>query len=597
MGLQAEASQNLALAQSVYEEVVSRHPDGLWGRRAQTRLDLISGSGPLGERVEWSTHRLVDQVTDVGVLAGLGIGSYGFHWARGSLLRFLGTESFRARALANIGGFVTEVPSMVLATRTIHHFIPPAGGATGLSLSQEMGHMALTLLALRTAGGLTHRALGPWRNSSFGSTALPQLAMFNGILAMRSLEIQLGWAETQNADAFLVDSLAILIQFNAMARMLPLPKSSLGQPRSHRRIQGPEFLQVPQFAGASSMVASPRISVFDGMLLAMSQRPTSSAPPPRLTEVSSPAHRPTRSGVQLRGDRAEYGPVFKSLSLLDQELHDFYGKGVLHRGDWRNHSLSALHRTQECLLWLDDVYQVQNPGKGSMPHLQQLIREIGESHRLLSRYTPDSSTSYLTGQRAELVEAFLRHQYEVPNKTINFFNGDATLPDVIQSARLSRLALQDFMETYTLPQGPVFQGALNVEMVSQAKNIAQDFFRAYAFFPRRPWYGGTVEATQNFSKFLVQVRQRYANAGKPLVYLEETLGTQSEVELALQKLTRSGETPQSLIEGPQLKILMDQLYRAPMDYAEFLKTGRLSHLRNSRHRMSLAKDILHPSND
>src|SRR5690606_1494894 len=82
----------------------------------------------------------------------------------------------------------------------------------------------------------------------------------------------------------------------------------------------------------------------------------SSYPPPAMEPVRGPASpRRTSSGVQIRGNGDGFEPIVDSLSRLEMELHRVLEAGNLRQRDWKTPSLSALGRTRETLIWLDQV--------------------------------------------------------------------------------------------------------------------------------------------------------------------------------------------------------------------------------------------------
>ena len=593
LGQTAEASQHYGLSRSIYEAIVAEQPGSTWAGQAQNRLNLMEGGGRLGDRLEWAASRLADQVTDVGVLAGMGVGSYGYFLSRSAALRLLGAETLGARALANCLGFATEVPGMVLTTRAVHHWVPPAGGVGATTLAQDFRHLGLSLLALRGAGGLTRSILGPMTGAPLATRALPQVAMFNGILAMRGLEHYLDWNRAQSPEAFMVDAMSLYIQFNAMARLVPHPPAT-ALPASRPRIRPDgEWSPSLSLAWAHGMAGPARgPGALDSTVLMSQGASPSSYPPPAMEPARGGGPRRGGSGVQVRGGTLRYTPIVESFSQLETEVHEILNQGNFHLGEWKAPSQSVLSRTRETLLWLDDVGRSHLQRRASLPYLPEIVGEIEFTHRLLSEFNPETGRVELDPQQLALLDSYLSHQYAVPNKMINFINGDASMAEVHSSARLSRLALQDFIEGHTLPPGPVFAGELNGELVAQANRYGGNIFRAYSISARRPWYGPTLESAQGFEDYLRQTGRRMGNAAKPNLFVEGTQVLENELQQMLQVLEYFGRSKGRLPQGPRLDTFLTHLFKAPNAYAQFLETGRMSYLRTSQFHLSQAKASL-----
>ncbi|MCC7345083.1 MAG: hypothetical protein IT573_09095, partial [Deltaproteobacteria bacterium] len=202
-------------------------------RRAEERLELLSGRGSFGARSEFMLRRLAQGAADPAAIFAMGAAGALYRVTRlATLARVTATPTagvltrgLGARALAGFAGFAVEAPAFTLASRL-------AGRALGREQEFSLGALArdtasgyLVLGGLRFAGWMSGAA---YSRIAAPAGAVPQQplralfrqgGMLSGILLGHALEVEAGLRPASGAAATLADSLATLLQFNVAGRL------------------------------------------------------------------------------------------------------------------------------------------------------------------------------------------------------------------------------------------------------------------------------------------------------------------------------------------------------------------------------------------
>lgn len=229
----------LQLAASVFQFLVETSPEGSsanrsgihWGRRAQARLDALSGGGTFGERSETFLRHFARETSDPALLLGMGFAGAIFRVTRGVALAELSaarvTSPVLARGLAGLAGFAVEAPAFVLASRAVHGALGAPDRAGEQALGREILSSYLFLGAMKASGAvasaLHRRVVGSAERLSgaarLSSRVLPQVGMLSGIMVGHRLEQWAGLRPAQDASSLLAESLATLLHFNVSGRV------------------------------------------------------------------------------------------------------------------------------------------------------------------------------------------------------------------------------------------------------------------------------------------------------------------------------------------------------------------------------------------
>ncbi len=135
------------------------------------------------------------------------------------------TRGAVARTLAGVAGFGAEVPTFSAASRAVNAALGRKMDWSAGALGSELAQGALFLGAIRTVG-VGGRSLQRSLNAGPQAGAvLGQASLFTGILAGQTLEEAAGFRAPRDGATALVDSLGMLVSFNAAGR---LSRSLLG---------------------------------------------------------------------------------------------------------------------------------------------------------------------------------------------------------------------------------------------------------------------------------------------------------------------------------------------------------------------------------
>ncbi|MCC6272996.1 MAG: hypothetical protein IT572_05975 [Deltaproteobacteria bacterium] len=233
-GARQELEQRLEIAAEVYSRLLREagdYPAIL--RRARERLDAVQGRGNWAPRAEFLLRRLAQEASEPTALFAMGAAGAAFRVTRLAALSRLSaapgvnflTRGFGARAISGLAGFTVEAPTFTLAGRL-------AGTALGREqdwglrvLGRDLASSFLVLGGLKLAGwgaGAVHRGLagaaGTLRERPL-QILFQQGGMLTGILLGHRMEEWAGLRLPVAGATTLVDSLAMLLQFNVAGRL------------------------------------------------------------------------------------------------------------------------------------------------------------------------------------------------------------------------------------------------------------------------------------------------------------------------------------------------------------------------------------------
>lgn len=277
LGQRLETADRLDAAVRIYTAIAAE-PASLASvrRRAQSRLDAMTGVGSSALRSEFLLRRLSREAMDPAGLAGLTAASLLFRMTRvAALSRLVGapsanflTRGFGARAAASLLGFGVEATAFPLATRGAGLMLGREFEWGAGPIGREIAGSFLTLGAMKLMGW----AAGGAR---FSSAPLRQAGMLGGIVLGHRLEALAGLRPRVDGATAWVDGLAMLVQVNAAGRLahgilgpglrsweteLELQSRSLAAVVSSQPERGPtaSFALVPPPAFATALAAAPR---------------------------------------------------------------------------------------------------------------------------------------------------------------------------------------------------------------------------------------------------------------------------------------------------------------------------------------------------
>jgi hypothetical protein len=262
-GARQESKGRLAYAASAYEMALSLGEDS----QAQRRLNALHFEGSFGDQAELLFRDFFRQATSPEMLGGMAAGSLiGQGIQAVSLARLLGgqaaffTRGIGARGLASGLGLLGEAPAVVLASKGLRQ----ASGASvdwgAKSLGHEILGMGLSLGMLKSGSALT---------APLKSPLLHQAGSFTALFAANRLESAIGLRAPSSALSALMDSAAMLFQFQIGGKLLNAASGgalsrSLSELQMRSRLneaprfpEGPSDASLLEFAGAHGRRPSP----------------------------------------------------------------------------------------------------------------------------------------------------------------------------------------------------------------------------------------------------------------------------------------------------------------------------------------------------
>ncbi|MCC6272741.1 MAG: PAS domain-containing protein [Deltaproteobacteria bacterium] len=283
-----ELSGNLAVASELYQglENAGEETPAAVAARARTQRNAILGVGDGGRRAEFLLRRLALEACDPAGIAGMVLAGGVFRVTRlAALGRLAATPSlgmisrgFLARAAASTAAFALEAPAFTLGSRATHQILGREVDWSGHALARDFASSYLVLGGLKVAGwagGAAYRAtagsVGAVRERPL-QLLFQQGGMFGGILFGHWLEAEAGLRPRQAGATTLVDSLAMLAQFNVAGRLasrglgegfhareraLDLQTEGLGRALPPVRPLAPRLALQPALAGIGAEAAPP----------------------------------------------------------------------------------------------------------------------------------------------------------------------------------------------------------------------------------------------------------------------------------------------------------------------------------------------------
>ncbi len=252
LGLRLEIADQLDAAAAVYSTLAEPRGPALppvpqeIQKQANRQLAALRGTGGFGPRAEFLLRRLSREALEPATLLGLGAASAAFRATRVATLARLGagpaelwSRGFGARLTASLFGFGVEGAVFPLATRLGHLVMGRSLEWGSAQLGREIAGSYIVLGALKLSGwgasSVFNRVHGVGREVG-ARHAVPlrsgfaQAAMLGGIYLGHQAEIALGFQAPLDNATTLVDSLAMLVQFNAGAQLA----RGLFGPKFHR---------------------------------------------------------------------------------------------------------------------------------------------------------------------------------------------------------------------------------------------------------------------------------------------------------------------------------------------------------------------------
>lgn len=235
LGQRWERMGLLEAAGSAYEtsaRVQRDHVDSpAFASRIESRLEALRGQGAELPRLEFLGRNLARQATDPAALFAMGCAGMAFRATRLlALSRFTGAWAaspiryLGARFLTNAIAFTAETVTFTAGSRVGNALLLRPQDWSSETLGREYLGGALTLLGLKTMGGLAHAATRRWATGGtlahgLARGVLPQAALFAGIYGSHELEISLGLRPHVDNATGVIDAMAILLQFHAAGRL------------------------------------------------------------------------------------------------------------------------------------------------------------------------------------------------------------------------------------------------------------------------------------------------------------------------------------------------------------------------------------------
>jgi len=280
-----EAGHREGAAAELYAASVGAVRERPLQHRFQTQLDALLGRGASGPRAEFLLRRFAAAASDPAALLALGAAGAAYRLTRlAALSRLVAapanvwTRGFGARAAASLAGFAVEAPVFTFSGRLAGAALgrPQEWGAA--ALGRDLASSYLVLGGLKLAGWASSSAYrgiaGPVGAEQVRPLRLlfQQSGMLAGILLGHSLEQWAGLRPRLDGATTLVDSLALLLQFNVagnLSRRAFGPRWAAWEHGLER--QGETLARTPRFGGglAWTVLAGPRPALATGPRFAL----------------------------------------------------------------------------------------------------------------------------------------------------------------------------------------------------------------------------------------------------------------------------------------------------------------------------------------
>jgi hypothetical protein len=210
-------------------EVVAGGSEASVAGRARRRIDALQGVGDIGARTEVLFGRFAREATEPVALASMGGAGALYRVTRFALLARLSsgpagllTRGFGARALASTLAFSAEASAFPMIMRAGHAALGHSQEWSAELLGHEIASSFFALGGLKLAGagaGSLVRRLGQGNAAAFLGPLFRQTAMLGGIIGGHRLEEWAGLRPQLDGATTMVDSLALLLQFNVAGRL------------------------------------------------------------------------------------------------------------------------------------------------------------------------------------------------------------------------------------------------------------------------------------------------------------------------------------------------------------------------------------------
>ncbi|HKX13318.1 MAG TPA: hypothetical protein VJP40_09210, partial [bacterium] len=227
--------------------------------RSAIRRDALLGRGDTGARAEVLARRFFHEASNPSALIGMAGAQAVFGVTRMALLSRLAasptasvlTRGAGARFVASAGAFMVEAPSFTAFTRLANAGFGHNQDWSLRTVGHEVAASYLTLGAMRATGALTSGAyrriqgLTPGMASTPMQSVFNQAGMFGGIVLGHEAETRLGLRERVDGATTMIDSLAMLLQFNVAGNMLHAAAPGLGRMNQELHLRGEMAAQLP----------------------------------------------------------------------------------------------------------------------------------------------------------------------------------------------------------------------------------------------------------------------------------------------------------------------------------------------------------------
>ncbi len=464
LGQRSETRRDFSTAMNCYTRLAQAAPtDGL-RRRAQQRLEVLRGGGSFGAQVEFLSRQFVDQALDPAMLVGMGVAGATFQGVRLAAFTRLATtpaggfltRGLGARGLAWTVGFAAEFPAFTMSVRGVREAMGVSQDWSGEALRRDLLSSGLTLFALKGMGlagetAMRRIAAGqPTGNAwiRFSGRALPQAAMFTGILGAHQAEAALGWRESTGLGASLVQSLAILLQFNVgghLANGFPTPhfaRTSYERLRDHPDLGA---LLTPQQPRVLTALATPE-GVEMGHILMMAGDRSSSRPPPPFITMGGSDRTPIRE--TLSGESLEAFQALKTdMGQIEKDLVLLYSPRV-QAESWGETARICAEKMDGIVLRARDIIAKNQPDAEEL----HFLHDISEDLQAISRHlrsgeaSAAGESSHLPHVKSMEVQRFLTYLYGSANKLINFIDGTDSIVHPLNNLRYARTWLEKSLQ-------------------------------------------------------------------------------------------------------------------------------------------------------
>lgn len=470
-----EAAGRTDIAAEIYAAVAGDDPasrgDALGRvprRRAEERLAVLQGRGPLGARVELLGRHFAQQASDPALLAGMAVGGAVFQTLRLATLSRLAasptaslfTRGLGARALSWGAGFALEVPAFTLATRGFNGLLGREQDWSREALGRELLSAGITLFLLKSSGAgataLTRRLAGAEGTAGvltrFSVAALPQAAAFTGILGAHALEARLGLRPSGDVANAVVESLATLLQFHVGGRLIHRATGgsyerrleAIGRHLESSRLLAPRPPSAPSLLPGEGTLR-PALAGQTGPLLPNAVFMSSN------NSNVSPSNRPPafHEGIEASGGGkivahpAQLRDLKADLDRIEGSLYSIFRAETGTQG-WETGARDTAREMQAVVEELQHRIG-QEPSRAELlPYLAELgleyrtIQHLVDRAILADREMPPSD--------ALDIHRFFTYYYRSTNNLINFIDHTALIQQPLENARRARSWLQRGLE-------------------------------------------------------------------------------------------------------------------------------------------------------